>query len=182
MLAGIELLVVGVARPDGIQADAALLGLSLSPSPEPDSSGSTSRSDILPPQLLHAILDVHDTEPAELAAVPLPEDLDVLVGLLSRQVGQLGQQLSDESVSVPDPLALLRDGAGLHCSRWRCWRRRDWWLDWRLDWRLPDDGANWTLGRVRVVDGKRRRLPDDGRGSRRQVGSEASSDRSCLAL
>ena len=139
MLAGIELLVVGVAGMDGVQADAALgifilhraslawppseLSSGTSSAPESDSSGSTTnRPGIHPPELLHAILDVHDTEPAELAVVLLPEDLDVLVGLFSCEVGQLAEELSDESVSVLDPLTLLRAGPGLHCSSRRGWR------------------------------------------------------------
>ena len=121
MLARIELLVVWVARPDKFQADAAFLLSRNSldwPSPElsPWLPSSTDCSNIFPPEFLHTILDVDDTEAAELSLVPLPEDLDVLVRLLGCQLGELGEQLGDESVSVPDSLTLLRAGAGLHCS------------------------------------------------------------------
>ena len=125
VLAGIELLVVGVAGMDGVQADAALgifilhraslawppseLSSGTSSAPESDSSGSTTnRPGIHPPELLHAILDVHDTEPAELAVVLLPEDLNVLGGLISCEVRQLGHHQSDDTVIV------LLAGPGLH--------------------------------------------------------------------
>ena len=151
VLAGFQLLVLRVDWTDGVETDAALrhlLLLTLFASPEADYRGC---SNIFLPELLHAVLDVDHTEPAELAVIPLPQDLDVLVGLLGCQVGQLGQQLRDETVSVADPLALLRAGGpGLHCS---CRRRRG-------DWRLPWDGAHWTVRGVRKENG-RRRLPDD---------------------
>ena len=109
MFAGVELHVVRPAHL--LQADAAISHLLLASSsqlasarpysPEADSSDSSScRPDLFPPELLHTVLDVYDTEPAELAVVLLHQDLDVVVGLLRCEVGQLGQQLRDEAVIV----------------------------------------------------------------------------------
>ena len=99
MSARLQLLGVGFSH--SLQADAALVFLLLTSESFPAQAESpgltTDGPEVVLPEVLHPSQDVVDGE--ELVAVPLPQGLDVLDGLLLPQVGEGGHQLGDDPVT-----------------------------------------------------------------------------------